>query len=97
MAALEDKVPKTVVNVISTLREAIRLFGCPTPINPKSIIKVLPKVLDHKNDQVRGEAKTLAVELYRWIGSSLLPSLSGVKDVTVRVIVKKSNETPFTS
>ena len=46
------------------------------PIKP--VIKFVPKLLADRDKTVRDEAKLLAVEMYRWAGSAIMPQLQSV-------------------
>ncbi|KAJ3269472.1 hypothetical protein HDU76_011292, partial [Blyttiomyces sp. JEL0837] len=61
----------------------VHLFGIKV-VNVKPILKQLPKIFDHKDKVVRAEGVALAVELYRWVGPALLPSLSELKPVQLK-------------
>ncbi|KAJ3072589.1 Microtubule-associated protein, microtubule dynamics during spindle orientation, partial [Quaeritorhiza haematococci] len=45
---LDHKTPKLVTACVTALKETVRLFGIPT-VNPKPILKQLPKIFDHKD------------------------------------------------
>ena len=70
------------------IREALRDFGSKV-IALKPVVKSYAKLLEHSDKSVREEAKLLAVELFRWIGNALKPSLSNIKpvQVTLQVVV----------
>ncbi|KAK9468280.1 armadillo-type protein [Lipomyces arxii] len=71
---LSHKLPKLVAGTTMALREIIKAFGTKT-VSPKTIVKVLPKLFAHSDKNVRAEATSLAVELYRWMGDALKPVL----------------------
>ncbi|KAI9347159.1 hypothetical protein DFJ73DRAFT_836828 [Zopfochytrium polystomum] len=83
LPSLDHKTPKNVVATVNVLKEAVRLFGIKV-VNVKPIIKQLPKLFDHKDKTVRAEAQGLTVQLYRWLGSALLPSLQDLKPVQLK-------------
>ncbi|KAK7207224.1 armadillo-type protein [Myxozyma melibiosi] len=67
---LSNKLPKLVAGTTMALREIIKAFGTKT-VPPKSILKALPKLFAHSDKNVRAEATTLAIELYKWMGDPL--------------------------
>ncbi|KAI8616669.1 armadillo-type protein [Chytriomyces sp. MP71] len=81
--ALDHKTPKNVVATVVTLRETLRLFGSKVvPVKP--LLKQLPKLFDHKDGSVRNEATALAIEMYKWLGPAILPSLNDLKPVQLK-------------
>lgn len=58
-------------------------------IDVKSLLKKLPVLLEDRDKNVRDEAKTLTVELFRWIGPVLKTHLSSLKPV--QVIILRAN------
>ena len=54
-------------------------------IDVKSLLKKLPVLLEDRDKNVRDEAKTLAVELFKWIGPVLKTHLSSLKPVQVMI------------
>ena len=85
MTAFKHKTPKNVAAAINLIREAVRLFGIKV-VSPKPIVKELAKLFDHKDQNVRAEALALTVELYRWVGTALMASLSDLKPLQVLLI-----------
>lgn len=47
-------------------------FGCKI-VDPKPVLKALPKVFGHADKNVRAEAQNLTVELYRWLKEAIKP------------------------
>ncbi|OLL25274.1 Spindle pole body component alp14 [Neolecta irregularis DAH-3] len=80
---LAAKQPKTVAASALALREIYRLFGAKT-VNPKLILKHLPKIFAHSDKNVRAEGQALTMELYRWLGDALRPSLSELKPLQIK-------------
>lgn len=60
----------------------IRGFG-PQTLNPKPILKAIPKIFAHADNSVRAEGFKLVVELRRWLGVAIDPFLSELKPVQV--------------
>lgn len=52
-------------------------------IDVKSLLKKLTVLLEDRDKNVREEAKSLTVELFKWIGSVLKSHLSSLKPVQV--------------
>ena len=77
-----NKQPKIVAACCQLVRAAVRDFGSKV-IALKPVVKTFPKLLEHSDKAVREEAKSLAVELYRWINNALKPCLSNIKPVQV--------------
>ena len=44
-------------------------------VPPKKILKMLPKIFDHQDQNVRASAKGLTLELCRWIGKDPVKSI----------------------
>ncbi|KAJ3104241.1 Microtubule-associated protein, microtubule dynamics during spindle orientation [Phlyctochytrium planicorne] len=83
LPGLDHKTPKNVVACITVMREAIRLFGTKV-VGVKPILKHLPKIFDHKDKTIRNEGTALAVEMYRWLGAALMPSIGELKPVQLK-------------
>ncbi|KAJ3290966.1 Cytoskeleton associated protein 5 [Rhizoclosmatium sp. JEL0117] len=80
---LDHKTPKNVAACVSALKEMLRNFGSKVvPVKP--LLKQLAKLFDHKDGTVRTEATNLALELYRWLGPAILPSLNDLKPVQLK-------------
>lgn len=62
-------------------------------ITLKPVVKVLPKLFESREKAVRDEAKSLAVEIYRWIRDALRAPLQNINSVQVRLLfsIKFSN------
>ncbi|KAJ3195247.1 Microtubule-associated protein, microtubule dynamics during spindle orientation, partial [Dinochytrium kinnereticum] len=94
---LDHKTPKNVTACISVMREALRLFGTKV-VNVKPVLKLFVKLFDHKDKSVRAEvclgllpenndhvqASALAVEMYRWLGEAMRPSIGELKPVQLK-------------
>ncbi|XP_076471814.1 cytoskeleton-associated protein 5-like isoform X2 [Babylonia areolata] len=83
MGGLENKNPKVVIGSIQCLKVALRDFGTKV-VQVKPLLKVLPKLLDDRDKNVREETKQLVIELYRWIGAALKPQMSNFKPIQVQ-------------
>lgn len=51
------------------------------PIKP--VMKILPKLLEDRDKNIREETKQLVIEIYRWIGNAIKPQMSHFKPVQV--------------
>lgn len=66
----KSKNPKISVGCIQILTEVIRSFG--TMVVPvEGLLPKLPVLLEDRDQKVRNEAKSLTVEIYRWLGDEL--------------------------
>ncbi|KAI5284518.1 Microtubule-associated protein, microtubule dynamics during spindle orientation, partial [Ascosphaera atra] len=72
LPALSHKVPKTIAANLNALTTIIRNYGCKV-VEPKAILKALPKAYAHTDKNVRAEAQQLTVELYRWLKDAMKP------------------------
>lgn len=50
----------------------------------KALLKDLPRLFDDRDKNVRGEAKNVTVEIYRWLGASCKTLFNELKPVVVR-------------
>ncbi len=69
---LSHKQPKIIAATLSALTSIYHAYGCKV-VDPKPILKVLPKVFGHADKNVRAEASNLVVELYRWLREAMKP------------------------
>lgn len=72
LPALSHKVPKVIAAALAGLTSIYHNFGCKV-VDPKAVLKALPKVFGHADKNVRAEAQNLAVELYRWLKEAIKP------------------------
>ena len=72
LAGLSNKVPKNVAATLNALTQIIHNFGCKI-VDPKPILKALPKPFGAADKNVRAEASNLAAELYRWLREAIKP------------------------
>ncbi|KAK0364408.1 hypothetical protein LTR94_010951 [Friedmanniomyces endolithicus] len=78
---LAHKQPKVIAAALAALSSVYHAYGCKT-VEPKPVIKLLPKVFGHADKNVRAEAQSLTVELYRWLREAMKPLFWGeLKDV----------------
>ncbi|KAG6649509.1 hypothetical protein I3843_07G212500 [Carya illinoinensis] len=72
--AIKNKVAKAVVPAIDVMFQALSEFGAKI-VPPKRILKVLPELFDHQDQNVRASSKGLTLELCRWIGKDPVKSI----------------------
>lgn len=76
LPALSNKQPKIVAATLAALTAIFHNYGCKT-VDPKPVLKVLPKPFGHADKNVRAEATNLAVEFYRWLREAMKPMFWG--------------------
>lgn len=69
---LSHKQPKVIAATLEALTQIYHAYGCRT-IEPKSVLKLLPKVYGHADKNVRAKAQELTVEFYRWLKDAMKP------------------------
>lgn len=59
-------------------------------VPPKRILKMLPELFDHQDQNVRASSKGLTLELCRWIGKEPVKSIlfEKMRDTMVREMLK---------
>ncbi|KAI0519378.1 hypothetical protein KFK09_006824 [Dendrobium nobile] len=72
--AIKNKVSKAVVPAIDVMFQALSEFGAKV-VPPKKILKMLPELFDHQDQNVRASSKGLTLELCRWIGKEPVKSI----------------------
>ncbi|KAG6392223.1 hypothetical protein SASPL_146436 [Salvia splendens] len=71
---IKNKVAKAVVPAIDVMFQALSEFGSKI-VPPKRILKMLPELFDHQDQNVRASSKGLTLELCRWIGKDPVKSI----------------------
>ncbi|KAG8385593.1 hypothetical protein BUALT_Bualt03G0061300 [Buddleja alternifolia] len=84
--AIKNKVAKAVVPAIDVMFQALSEFGSKI-VPPKRILKMLPELFDHQDQNVRASSKGLTLELCRWIG----------KDPVKSILFEKMRDTMITA
>lgn len=74
LPVLANKQPKVIAATLAALTTIFHNYGCKT-VDPKPVLKVLPKAFGHADKNVRAEATNLAAELYRWLRDAIKPLL----------------------
>lgn len=72
--AVKAKVAKAVVPAIDVMFQALSEFGSMV-VPPKRILKMLPELFDHQDQNVRASSKGVTLELCRWIGRDPVKSI----------------------
>ena len=70
LPALSHKQPKLIAASLSALTAIFHAYGVKI-VDPKPVLKALPKNFGHADKNVRAEASNLAVELYRWLREAI--------------------------
>lgn len=79
---------------ISSLRLAsYRTFGVKN-VNLKPLVKKLPALFGHSDKNVRAEANALTIELYRWLGKAINPTLEDLKPVQQKELAEAFEKLP---
>ncbi|KAL1591733.1 hypothetical protein SLS60_011732 [Paraconiothyrium brasiliense] len=73
---LSHKVPKTIAATLDALTQIYHAYGCKT-VEPKPVLKILPKIYGHADKNVRAKAQELTVEFYRWLKDAMKPLFWG--------------------
>ncbi|KAF8467638.1 armadillo-type protein [Kalaharituber pfeilii] len=69
---LSHKMPKVIAATVQALIQIYSSFGART-VDPKPVLKFLPKLFGHADKTVRAETTTLCVELYKWLKEAIKP------------------------
>ncbi|KAI9664662.1 MAG: Microtubule-associated protein, microtubule dynamics during spindle orientation [Bathelium mastoideum] len=97
LPTLSHKTPKVITATLSALISIYHAYGCKT-VDPKPVLKSLPKVYGHADKNVRAEAQNLTVELYRWLKDAMKPlfwnELKPVQQQDLEKLFEKVKEEP---
>ncbi|QIW99202.1 hypothetical protein AMS68_004720 [Peltaster fructicola] len=69
---ISHKQPKLIAAMLSALTSIVHAYGCKI-VEPKAVVKILPKAFGHADKNVRTEGQNLSVELYRWLREAMKP------------------------
>ncbi|KAK7421479.1 hypothetical protein QQX98_002178 [Neonectria punicea] len=72
LPGLSNKVPKNVAATLHCLTQVFHNYGCKV-VDPKPVLKALPKAFGAADKNIRAEATALTVELYRWLREAIKP------------------------
>lgn len=70
-----------------------RTFGVKN-VNLKLLVKKLPALFGHSDKNVRAEANALTIELYRWLGKAINPTLEDLKPVQQKELAEAFEKLP---
>ncbi|KAI9792851.1 MAG: Cytoskeleton associated protein 5 [Piccolia ochrophora] len=94
---LSHKQPKIIAATLSALTSIYHVYGCKT-VDPKPVLKALPKIFGHADKNVRAEGQNLAVELYRWLRDGMKPlfwgDLKPVQQQDLDALFEKAKQDP---
>ncbi|KAI9765593.1 MAG: Microtubule-associated protein, microtubule dynamics during spindle orientation [Geoglossum simile] len=94
---LSHKQPKIIAAALSALTSIYNAYGCKT-VDPKPVLKLLPKVFGHADKNVRAESQGLAVEFYRWLREAMKPMFWGelkpVQQQDLESLFEKTKQEP---
>jgi protein STU2 len=76
LPALSHKQPKIIAATLGAITAIFHNFGIKI-VEPKPILKALPKAFGHADKNVRAEAQNLTAELYRWLREAMKPIFWG--------------------
>lgn len=76
LPGLGNKVPKNVAATLDALTQIVHNYGCKV-VDPKPILKALPKAFGAADKNIRAQATNLTVELYRWLREAMKPLFWG--------------------
>lgn len=97
LPALTNKQPKVIAATLAAISAIFHNFGVRT-VDPKPILKQLPKIFGHADKSVRAEGQNLAVELYRWLKEAMKsifwPELKPVQQQDLEKMFEKVKEAP---
>ncbi|KAL5273334.1 msps family protein [Megaselia abdita] len=81
LKGMDQKNPKIVSACVAATTMALKEFGSKV-ISVKPLIKKLAPLMSDRDKTVREEGKTLAVEIYRWIGAAMKSQISSLPQIT---------------
>jgi protein STU2 len=97
LPALSHKQPKVIAATLLTITAIFHKFGCKI-LDPRPVLKSLPKAFGHADKNVRAEATNLAVELYRWLKEAIKAvfwnDLKPVQQQDLEKLFEKAKEEP---
>lgn len=97
LPALSHKQPKVIAATLGALTAIYHNYGVKI-VEPKLVLKSLPKVFGHADKNVRAEGQNLTVELYRWLKDAMKPlfwgELKPVQQQDLEKLFEKVKEEP---
>jgi hypothetical protein len=94
---LSHKQPKVIAATLDALTHIYHAYGCKT-VEPKPVLKTLPKIYGHADKNVRAKAQELTVEFYRWLKDAMKPlfwgDLKPVQQTDLEKLFEKVQDEP---
>jgi hypothetical protein len=94
---LSHKQPKVIAATLDALTHIYHAYGCKT-VEPKPVLKTLPKIYGHADKNVRAKAQELTVEFYRWLKDAMKPlfwgDLKPVQQTDLEKLFEKVKDEP---
>lgn len=94
---ISHKQPKVIAATLAALTAIYHAYGVKT-VEPKPVIKLLPKAYGHADKNVRAEAQNLTVEFYRWLKDAMKPlfwgELKPVQQTDLEKLFEKVKDEP---
>jgi protein STU2 len=72
MPFLSHKMAKVIAATVNVLGRIYGAYGAKI-VDPKPVLKALPKLFGHADKNVRAETTTLTVEMYKWLKDGMKP------------------------
>ncbi|CCX06110.1 armadillo-type protein [Pyronema domesticum] len=69
---LAHKLPKIIAATLTAITSIFEAYGAKT-VDPKPVLKQLPKLFGHADKNVRAESTKLTIELYKWLKEAMKP------------------------
>lgn len=92
LPSLSAKSPKQVTATVKAINDIYSAFGCPT-MDPKLIINSIPKLFEHSDKNVRGEASGLSVTIRSYIGDSfdqtIFPKIKPIQQKDLKALFEE--------
>lgn len=88
---LNNKTPKIVIGAIALIRESLKQFG-PKVVKMGVFGKSLTALLEHKDPNIREEAKQLTIEMFRWSKDAIKPLIQSIKPVLMNELDEEFNK-----
>lgn len=83
LKGFSSKQPKVATACIEASTKALSVFGSKV-IQVKPMVKEIPGLADHRDKNVREAAKSMAIEIYRWVGPAIKSTLQNLNPVMLK-------------
>lgn len=84
-AGFKHRTPKVVAAAVEAINLALETYGS-RAIPIKTVVAKISPLLNHSQEVVRNSAKTLIIQMHRWVGDPVKSALKNAKEVTVKEI-----------